>query len=1107
MRKVLRIRFLATALCMIFSIGALFAQNREITVNVDNATVKEVLKSIEAQTSYRFSFREDALANQPRVTIHMAAAPMEKVLAAALKDTGLSYNIISDKTIVISDNRDRANANAPRVLMEGTVYDSDNEPAPGATVRVPGTSIATSTDLDGHFAIEAPEGSSIEISYIGYQSQTVKPVGGKPVAVTLATDAALLDEVVVVGYGSMKKSDLTGSVTALQGADVAARRSTQLSTALQGSLSGVNITRDNSAPGATASINIRGITTISDSNPLVIIDGVPGDINNINPDDVESISVLKDAASASIYGARAAAGVIIVTTRRATDGKLSLSYNFEYGWEKPTTLPKYASAQRYLEMTNETRYNDNPAGGWYQTYSEDQVKNWMTYNKTNPDEYPVVDWQKELIKSTAPRYTHTIGISGGNDKVRSNASLRFDKTDGLYVNKEYSRFMARVNSDFIINKYIQAHLDINFSRAKSLSPNFNPMGAAERKMPPIYAVRWSDGRWGDVKNGENLLAKMTDGGEITSYDQRAGGKLGIDITPIEGLRISGVVAPNWRNVDTKTFVKQVPYTYANDPNTIVGYMGGCTTTNLREDRNKDYDITTQFFANYAKDFGQHGLTVMLGYEDYFASWDTMFASRDQYELTNYPYLDLGSQNFRDNGGNAEEYAYHSFFGRVTYNYADRYLVQFNMRRDGSSRFAKESRWANFPSVSAGWVISQEKFFKNAGMDWWTFLKLRGSWGRLGNERIGSYYPYQASIDFGTVLFPKGTGVISSTSAAQYVYAVRNISWETTESYDIGLDANFFNNRLRFVFDYYDKTTKDMLLTRDIPGYMGYENPDVNAGDMHTHGYDIELSWSDRVGDFSYTVNANFSDFISKMGNLNGTRFLGDQVKFEGSEFNEWYGYVSDGLFLSQTDLDNSPKLNSNIKVGDIKYLDISGPDGVPDGKISPEYDRVLLGGSLPRYMFGFGFNGQYKGFDLGVQFQGVGSQNCRMSPAMIEGLADNWSSFPELLDGNYWSVNNTDAQNAAAKYPRLTRSNRDANMAMSDYWLFNGRYIRMKNLTVGYTLPQALTRRAHIESVRVYVAGNDLFSISNFPKGWDPEVGATGYPICREFLIGASVKF
>ena len=277
--------------------------------------------------------------------------------------------------------------------------------------------------------------------------------------------------------------------------------------------------------------------------------------------------------------------------------------------------------------------------------------------------------------------------------------------------------------------------------------------------------------------------------------------------------------------------------------------------------------------------------------------------------------------------------------------------------------------------------------------------------------------------------------------------------------------------------------------------------------MHTTGYDIELGWRDNIGEFNYSVSANLSDFVSKMGNLNGTQFLGEKVKMEGSQFDEWYGYLSDGLFKTQEDLDNSPKLNSNTKLGDIKYKDISGPDGVPDGKISPEYDRVKLGGSLPRYMFGISFNGSWRGFDFGLTFQGVGKQNSRISPAMIEGLADNWSNFPSLLEGNYWSSYNSDAQNAAAKYPRLTRTNRDGNMAMSDFWLFNGRYIRLKNLSLGYTLPRELTKKVKMDNVRFYISGNDLFSLSGFPKGWDPEVGTEGYPITTSLLFGVSVNF
>ena len=397
------------------------------------------------------------------------------------------------------------------------VKDENGEPIIGANIQVVGKSAGTITDMNGRFSISASANSTLQITYIGYQTQTVNIGEQRNINIILQEDNAQLDEVVVVGYGTMKKKDLTGSVTAVKGDELAARRTTQLSTALQGALSGVMVSRDNGAPGSSASIQIRGVTTIGDSSPLVIIDGIPGDINSVNPEDVESMSVLKDAASASIYGSRAAAGVIVITTKRAKSGDVALSYNFEYGWEIPTKLPTYVGAQRYMEMVNETRYNDNPDGGWYQTYTEDEITNWSINNATNPDKYPMTDWGDILLKSSAPRQTHTLSIVGGGKIIRTKASFRYDKTDGLYVNKEYDRFMVRVNNDFNINKYISANLDLNFSRSKALSPNSNPMGAGGRNIPPIYAATWTNGLWGDVKDGENMLAKITDGGTFTNW--------------------------------------------------------------------------------------------------------------------------------------------------------------------------------------------------------------------------------------------------------------------------------------------------------------------------------------------------------------------------------------------------------------------------------------------------------------------------------------------------------------------------------------------------------------------------------------------------------------
>lgn len=1107
-----------TALSLMLSLSA-FAANadaQQVSVTVSNAKVKTVLNSISDQTGLSLAYSAQVVDLNRKVSLNFVNTEVSEVLNAMFGNTAIGYEIKDGKIYLFkAAERTTALANQQKKTITGTVVDPNGEAVIGANVLVKGTTNGTITDMDGKFSLEVPEGAMLLVSYIGYGDYETKVGNQSNLSITLKEDSQALDELVVVGYGTMKKKDLTCAVGAVKGDDLASRRTTQLSTALQGATSGVLVTRDNSAPGATASIKIRGVTTIGETSPLVIIDGVPGDINQVNPEDVENMSILKDAASASIYGSRAAAGVIVITTKRAKENDLSLNYNFEYGWEMPTKLPQYVGAQRFLEMVNETRYNDNNSGGWYQTYSEDQVNNWLKYHETDPDAYPVEDWQDALLYSSAPRQTHSINIAGGSKVVKTKASFRYDQTDGLYINRDYERFMLRVNNDIQINKWMEAHLDVNFSRAKSEEPHRNPMELALRATPPIYAIRWTNGMWGDVKDGENPLAMITDGGTKTTWNNRIGGKAAIDITPIKGLKISGVIAPTYNFDKIKSFVKQVPYTYANDPNTVKGYMAAFSTTKLTEYRNDYYDVTTQFFANYNKTFGKHDLSVMVGYEDYYAFWENLNASRDQYELTGYPYLDIGPETYRDNSGNAEEYAYRSLFGRVTYNYDNRYLLQANFRRDGSSRFAPESRWANFPSFSAGWILSEEQFMKNLNWDWLSYLKLRGSWGTLGNERITdinnndkqNYYPYQSALNFNSALLYKGGVVTSVSTAAQQYYAVRNISWETTETWDIGLDANFLNSRLYFAFDYYKKNTRDMLIALEIPKFIGYDNPFVNTGKMQTKGYDLEIGWRDHIGDFSYSVSANLSDFVSKMGDLGGTEFLGDQVKMEGSEFNEWYGYVSDGLFQTQEEVDNSPKLNNNVTVGDIKYVDISGPDGVPDGKISSEYDRVLLGGSLPRYMYGMNLSASYKGFDISMMLQGVGKQNARINREMVEGLKDNWTGFPAILEGNYWSVNNTEEENLNAKYPRLTRTNVEANMAMSDFWLFNGRYLRMKSLTVGYTLPSALTKKISMETVRFYVSGNDLFCISNYPYGWDPEVSVTGYPITMSVLLGVSVNF
>ncbi|MDR2139339.1 MAG: TonB-dependent receptor [Tannerella sp.] len=1087
-----------------------YAQNTFITMNLSDKSVAEVLETIENETEFNFYYNSKLVDTNRLVSVRVKNEHVYAVLDQLFSGHHVSYKVM-DKDIILTAavgvgtvKRDGISQN--RIGISGTVTEAHGEPIIGANVVEKGTTNGTITDVNGAFTFSVSPGATLEISYIGYVKKEVLVGGETRFSITLEEDRKMLEEVVVVGYGTMKKKDLTGAIATVQGDELVARKTMQLSSALQGTMAGVMVTRDNNEPGATAgSIRIRGVTTIGDSSPLYIVDGVPGDINQVNPNDVENISVLKDAASASIYGSRAAAGVILITTKRAKENQLALNYSFEYGAELPTARPEFVDVQRYMQMANELRWNDAGNGtNEYPLYAKEIIDNYYTLNAQNPDMYPITDWTDLILKNSAPRQSHLLSISGGTKKVRTKASLSYDKTIGLYADRYYDRLMTRINNDFIINDYLGASLDVNFKRSNSSRPVFGSVFDWMRFAAPVYAAIWQDGRIGEGKSGNNVYAATMFGGNRDEIYNQLGGKASIDFMPVNGLKISAIVAPTYNFNKSKQFRKAIPYYSATDPTLQMGYIEGHATTMLTETRNESHNVTTQFLANYINSFGEHDITLMAGYENYYYFNESLSASRDKYELEGYPYLDIGPLELRNNGGSAYENAYRSFFGRAVYSYRNKYLLQGNIRYDASSRFHEDYRWGAFPSFSAGWVLSEESFMKD--VSWLSFLKLKGSWGTLGNERIGNY-PYQSTIGFANALFYAGNTAVSKQTAAQVRYSIKDISWETTESTDIGIEANFLNNRLRISADYYHKTTRDMLLALEIPDYMGFENPDQNTGRMNTSGFDLETGWREQVGDFSYAVAANLSDFKSKMGDLGGTEFLGDQVKKKGSEFNEWYGYLSDGIYQTQEEVDNSAKLNSNVKPGDIKYKDVSGPDGEPDGRISPEYDRVLLGGSLPRYMFGLNAQLGYKSFDFSVAFQGVGSQNVRLQPKMIQPLQVNWGHMPTILDGNYWSLYNTPEQNQAAKYPRLTYTNESNFTQMSDFYMFNGRYLRLKNITLGYSIPENVTRAVGIKGIRLYASASDLFCLNQYPKGWDPEMGVNSYPITTSVLFGLSINF
>lgn len=782
-------RMLCLAGLLSFPVVSLQASNISLTelgetmlLKADDSTVKQVFDYIERHSKYVFVY-DQHVKNLLTKKVYVATKgkSVEDILAAVCSQTGLKYHI-NDRQVTISlgekVNKQTFQRESKRTAgrkIKGVVGDGNNEPLIGATVKVKGTNIVTVTDMDGNFELEVPSGAELVVSYIGFNDQTVKISGSKSkYDVELQENTNSLDELVVIGYGTVKKKDLTGAVAAVKGDELVNKRTTMLSNALQGSLSGVTVSRNSSAPGSGASsIRVRGITTIGESSPLVIVDGVESTLDYVNANDVESISVLKDAAAASIYGSKAAAGVILVTTKRGNDtGKIDLKYNAEFGWEIRTRQPSMVGVTRYLEMNNELQYNDNPSGGFFQVYTADQTKNWVKYNQTDPNNYPITDWQGLILNSSAPRMTHSLTVSGGNKAVKSVATLTYDEVDGLYDGRGFQRYMFRANNDFNINKKLSASLDVSIRHAKSRNQIYDPFSTM-RLMPAIYPAMWSDGRIASGKSGSNPYGLLKNGGSTVSHSTQLSGKGSLTYKPLTGLSLSAIISPFINYQKSKQFKLACWYTLPDDPDVIGGYLdaGSLYATNkLTEGRNDNWHVTSQLLANYMRTFGKHDITVMAGFENYYMKSENLSAARDQYELTNYPFLNIGSEDFQTNSGTGAEYTSNSFFGRLLYSYANRYLFQANVRRDGSSRFAKNYRWGTFPSFSAGWVMSEEPFMQKANLPWLSYLKLRASWGKLGNERIGSnYFPYIALMNFGSTLFYMADGSVVSGSTARPQY--------------------------------------------------------------------------------------------------------------------------------------------------------------------------------------------------------------------------------------------------------------------------------------------------------------------------------------------------
>jgi len=771
----------------------------KISIYVNEVTYEKLFKEIQKESEYVFFYKDNILDMNRRISLNLKNVKLTTILKTAFSNSNLEYKIDNRQVIVSKKKSIAEQSDNTKPLSEqdftinGTVTDPDGVPLIGANIIEIGTTNGTQSDFDGNFSlIVANQNVVLSISYIGYTTLEIPVNGLSTLNIMLQESSSGLEEVVVVGYGTQAKKDLTGSVSVIDGDEIESRSVTNVSNALQGAVAGVSVTRGNSAPGASSNILIRGVTTLQGvSSPLILVDNVPvASIDDVNPDQIASISVLKDGAAASIYGSRAAAGVIIITTKRAKSGVFNLVYSGQYILNTPTKLPGTVRAVRYMQMNNEKSWNDTGgSGNEFPIWSENLISNYSNSNAADPDQFPDTDWRSLILRKLSTGYRHTISISGGSDRVKTNASFGYEYQDALYDHRDWKRYTARINNDIKISEKIGSTIDFALKLTNDNRPVIDPTSRAINASP-VYAALWADGRIAESKSGDNAYARLKQGGASSSDTYNFYGMASIFYKPIEALKISFNLAPNFEFNKFKNFNRSIPFWAFDDPNQTANpqYISGhnLTETRLIESRTNNNTLTTQALVNYDESFVNHNISAVFGYEEFNANFETLGVNGNEFVSNDYPFLNQAPvDKVFENGTSFSENAYSSSFGRLGYNFNNTYYLQGTVRRDGSSRFGKDYRWGTFPSVSAGWIVSNEKFMESLDPAI-SFLKLRASYGSLGNDRLGNYL-YQSVLQFSNVLIANGSKVDAIRSAAQRFLAIKDVTWETTTSLNIGID--------------------------------------------------------------------------------------------------------------------------------------------------------------------------------------------------------------------------------------------------------------------------------------------------------------------------------
>jgi len=1091
---------------------------RHVTLTLDAQPIKKVLSQLEQQAGVRFIYSHQLIGAERRVSVAATDRTLADVLAQLLPPLRLSYEVRQDR-ILLAPETDQAAApvaapaaattltaspapaaapaqTVPGVTVAGRVTSSSTgEPLPGATVLVKGTSQGQATNADGRFSLSVPVGGTLSISSIGFLTQEITIEGPRTdLVVALATDQKALGEVVVVAYGTQRRANVTGAISQVEAPALASRPVVNVVQALQGTAPNLIIQQNSAEPGAPLNLNIRGVGTLGNSSPLVIVDGIPGSLNALNPNDIETISVLKDAASAAIYGSRAANGVLLVTTKKgATNTAPVLSYNTLVGVQTLGIQRTPVTGLEFTQLKNEALVNSGQAP----QFSPQQIRDLGTRGD--------YQWYGDAIfKKTALQQNHNLSLSGGSGSTRYLFSLGYVKQNSLFVGDDYNfnRANLRLNLTTQVSERLRVGAIVAYARVATTEHPFDTqwiIGDAVR-IPVIYPLQDPNGVYiTPPSSGSNPVARLLNGGQRTNRNDNAFVNLNAELELIGGLRLRGIVGGDLWNYRQDEFQKTIGYVTLDGSTT-----NGADGLNAAQQRLQRTLLTNyQTTLNYDHNFGdKHVVQALVGYSsEHFtdvasgarvtglpgnnfgiiSNGTTPAPITDPYGV-NHP---NGVYGNADN--NPQEWAINSGFGRVNYAFNNKYLLEASFRLDGSSRFAAGRRWGFFPSVSAGWRVLEESFASGL-RGTFSDLKVRASLGRLGNQNIG-LYRYLGTV----TTAPGGYAFGGQLVPGAYFNAFNpNITWETATMGNLGLDAAVFKNALVVSFDYFDKRTRDILIDLPVAGTFGNGSPTQNAASVRNRGWEVALTYrlnTDRGFNQSLSVNLadnlNTITSLNTLGNAPGKDINRDgdvgNILREGFPIGSYFGYRANGYFQSMEQITAGPVprgLGGALRPGDIRYVDRNG-DGIID-----EQDRFVLGNPFPRYTFGATYSAAYKGFDLLVFVQGVGRRSLYLRGEAVEAFHNNWDNvYAQHLDR--WTPTNPNGT-----YPRLTIGGAsENNNRVSDFWLRDARYVRLKNVQLGYTLPVSLTERAGIKRARIYVSGQDLLTFTPLKKyGFDPEI-------------------